>query len=453
MRVVSADGRLQADPVIDISDHVNAYWDRGLLGIAVDADFATNRSIYLLYVYEANALDPTGSKTSRLTRIRVTSDNELEDPDAPETVLLGSVAQGPCPAPADTVDCIPADGFSHAIGTVRADPDGTLWLGSGDATSWRGADAQALRTYDERSLSGKIMHVDRQGRGVPGHPFCPAESDLTKVCTKLYAKGFRNPFRFHLRPGAGPVVGRRGLGDCARSSTSPGPAAATGGRAMRARSGHRATRTSRPATTEYAAGPSAHDPPAHEYAQPPGDGTILAGPRYTGEQYPAAYQGAWFFGDYSKGLIWRMTIDAQGGDRRRHPVRLGLRGRRRPRARAQRRPRLRELRRRRGHGVGAAHRLRQPRAAPGRLRDAGAGHRAARDDPERRGHDRPGRGGDDLRVGLRGRRVGGCDRAVGRAHLCRRRPHAPPSPSAMRAGWRRATPSRCSPTSRRPPRP
>ena len=207
VRVVGADGRLQPDPVIDISDHVNSYWDRGLLGIAVDADFATNRSIYLLYVHEANALNPTGAKTSRLTRIRVTSDNELEDPDAPETVLLGSVAQAPCPAPAHTVDCIPADGFSHAIGTVRADPDGTLWLGSGDGTSWRGADPQALRTYDENSLSGKLMHVDREGRGVPGHPFCPTERDLTKVCTKLYAKGFRNPFRFHLRPGAGPVVG------------------------------------------------------------------------------------------------------------------------------------------------------------------------------------------------------------------------------------------------------
>ena len=312
VRVVSADGRLQADPVIDISDHVNAYWDRGLLGIAVDADFATNRSIYLLYVYEANALDPTGSKTSRLTRIRVRSDNELEDPDAPETVLLGSVAQGPCPAPADTVDCIPADGFSHAIGTVRADPDGTLWLGSGDATSWRGADAQALRTYDERSLSGKIMHVDRQGRGVSGHPFCPAESDLTKVCTKLYAKGFRNPFRFHLRPGAGPVVGDVGWEtreelDVTRPGRSYGWPCYEGTLRTPGYKDFAACET------EYAAVPSAHDPPAHEYAQLPGDGTILAGPRYTGQQYPAAYHGAWFFGDYSKGLIWRMTIDAQGG--------------------------------------------------------------------------------------------------------------------------------------------
>lgn len=311
VRVAGADGRLRPEPVIDISDHVNSYWDRGLLGIAVDADFATNRSIYLLYVYEANGLDPTGPKTSRLTRIRVSSDNELEDPDAPETVLLGSVAQGPCPAPANTVDCIPADGFSHAIGTVRADPDGTLWLGSGDATSWRGADAQALRTYDERSLSGKIMHVDRQGRGVGGHPFCPSESDLTKVCTKLYAKGFRNPFRFHLRPGAGPVVGDVGWEtreelDVTQAGRSYGWPCYEG--TIRTP----LYRDFAACEAEYAAGPSAHEPPAHEYAQLPGDGTIVAGPPYTGQAYPAEYQGAWFFGDYSKGLIWRMTIDAQG---------------------------------------------------------------------------------------------------------------------------------------------
>ena len=311
VRVVGADGRLHPEPVIDISDHVNSYWDRGLLGIAVDADFATNRSIYLLYVHEANGLDPTGPKTSRLTRIRVTSANELEDPDAPETVVLGSVAQGPCPAPADTVDCIPADGYSHAIGTVRADPDGTLWLGSGDATSWRGADAQALRTYDEHSLSGKLIHVDRQGRGVTGHPFCPEESDVTKVCTKLYAKGFRNPFRFHLRPGAGPLVGDVGWElreelDVTRPGRSYGWPCYEG--TFRT-SGYKDMPG---CAAQYDAGPTAHDPPSYEYAQAPGDGTIVAGPRYQGAQYPALYRGAWFFGDYSKGLIWRMTIDEQG---------------------------------------------------------------------------------------------------------------------------------------------
>jgi glucose/arabinose dehydrogenase len=310
VRVVSPDGWLQPRPVIDISDHVNAYWDRGLLGIAVDPAFATNHFVYLLYVNETTAFNPTGAKTSRLTRITVTSANQVENPGAPETILLGSAPQVPCPAPTDTLDCIPADGFSHSIGTVRAAPDGTLWLGSGDASGFWGADPKAVRTYNEHSFAGKLIHVNRDGRGLAGHPFCPAETDLTKVCTKLYAKGFRNPFRFQLRPGGGPLVGDVGWNsreelDIVQPGRSYGWPCYEG--TIRTPS----YQDLASCTAEYDAGPSAHDPPAYEYPHS-GDAAIQAGPRYEGAQYPAAYQGAWFFGDYAQGLIWRATIDQQG---------------------------------------------------------------------------------------------------------------------------------------------
>src|SRR5204863_6493168 len=95
----------------------------------------------------------------------------------------------------------------HTIGTVRADPDGSLWVGTGDASSYSSVDPLALHSQDENSLRGKVLHVDREGRGLPGHPFCPGDANLDHACTKVYAKGFRNPFRFALRPGAGPVLG------------------------------------------------------------------------------------------------------------------------------------------------------------------------------------------------------------------------------------------------------
>jgi len=324
VRVVNPGGWLQPRPVIDISDHVNAYWDRGLLGIAVDAEFATNHFVYLLYVHEADPEHPEASKTSRLTRITVTSSNRPENPAAPETVLLGSVAQAPCPAAADTVDCIPADGFSHAIGTVRADPDGTLWIGSGDASGFWGADPKAVRTYDERSFAGKLIHVDRQGRGVPGHPFCPGETDLTKVCTKLYAKGFRNPFRFQLRPGAGPLVGDVGWNgreeiNLARPGRSYGWPCYEGTRRTPSYQDLPAC------VAQYDLGPAAHDLPAYEYPHV-GNAAIVAGPRYEGTQYPAAYRGAWYFGDYANGTISRMTIDAQGAVTAVQPFATGFEG-------------------------------------------------------------------------------------------------------------------------------
>src|SRR5437870_3602063 len=48
VRVVTADGTLPPLPLIDLSSHVNAWGDRGLIGLAVDKDFASNGYLYLL---------------------------------------------------------------------------------------------------------------------------------------------------------------------------------------------------------------------------------------------------------------------------------------------------------------------------------------------------------------------------------------------------------------------
>ena len=56
-------------------------------------------------------------------------------------------------------------------------------------------------------MAGKLFHIDRNGRGLPGHPFCPADNDLTHNCTKMWGKGLRQPFRFTMRPNGGLVLG------------------------------------------------------------------------------------------------------------------------------------------------------------------------------------------------------------------------------------------------------
>src|SRR4249919_1007963 len=77
VRLMTAGGQLLPNPIIDISDHVNSYWDRGLLGIAVDASFASNHYVYLLYTWDANPLNSTGPKSSRLTRVTLADDNTV----------------------------------------------------------------------------------------------------------------------------------------------------------------------------------------------------------------------------------------------------------------------------------------------------------------------------------------------------------------------------------------
>ena len=50
VRVVK-NGQLLAEPLLDISDHVNTYSDSGLLSIAVDPDFGVDGYIYLYCTY------------------------------------------------------------------------------------------------------------------------------------------------------------------------------------------------------------------------------------------------------------------------------------------------------------------------------------------------------------------------------------------------------------------
>jgi glucose/arabinose dehydrogenase/PKD repeat protein len=310
VHVVNQNGTIQQ--LLDISDHVYGIADRGLLGIAIDSDFATNHWLYLLYVYEPTPAPSGLERTSRLTRVTVGDNNTVSD----ETVILGSV-DTPCPAPSNTVDCIPSEGDSHSIGTVRSAPDGTLWIGSGDASDWSKVDPLALRTYNEQSFAGKIIHVDRSGMGLPGHAFCPADGDLTHVCTKLYAKGLRNPFRFALREGTGPAVGDVGWEQREEIDLMTAPGRDYGWPCYEGAT-HTPGYQERPeCPAEYAKEGTADAArlPDYDYLHDESSnyqGAVIVGPVYTGGPYPADFSGDIFFGDYTGGYIKRLELDPQG---------------------------------------------------------------------------------------------------------------------------------------------
>ena len=313
---VAAPGASTASLLLDISSRVNSNHDRGLLGIALDSSFATNGYVSLVYTSDLNQLtaDSDSAAVSRLSRIQVNPDGTLVNPSSPETILLGSYSSGPCPAASNTLDCIPADGISHTIGTVRSAPDGTLWMGTGDAADFNTVNSLALRALEEQSLAGKIRQVDRNGRGLPGHPFCPSNTNLDHVCTKLHSKGFRNPFRFQMKPEGGLTVadvgwntweeidlvgagGGRSFGwSCYEASTrSPGYDNRSECQAEYAREGS----------------PTANLPPDYEYNHSVGS-AVLAGPTYPGDQYPDGYRNSIFFGDYTGNFIKRLVLDGQG---------------------------------------------------------------------------------------------------------------------------------------------
>lgn len=305
VRLVSG-GSLQSTPVLDIVSRVNPYWDRGLLGIAVDPGFASNRFFYIFATYENNASDPYGPKTSQVIRYVLQGDNTA-NPNA-GTVILGTVTGAGCPDPSLQKDCIPAEGASHAGGALMFGQDGYLYVSTGDAASFTAVDTLALRAQDNNSLAGKLLRVNANGQGVGGNPFW--NGDPNHLHSKIWAKGFRNPFRIALRPGSSmPYVGDVGWVtweevDAIPAGTNAGWPCYEGNHVQE---GYASFPT---CTALYAAGPAGKRVPLIEWSHDGGGGAAMAGAFYTGTAFPPSYQGALFYADYARGWVRSVPIDS-----------------------------------------------------------------------------------------------------------------------------------------------
>jgi|GEM_PF-1017008 len=348
----------KATPLFNLSDHVNMQQDRGLISVAVDKNYTFNRHIYIAYTFEDRTpaeIAGTPSlknlpKTQRLVRVTVPmvippADEPIKlepedtngESDDNETVVLGGYSSDSdepgvpfsetqaCPQPANLVsgdwgtanatDCIPSDSVEHTIDSVRVDPsDGTLWVSVGDgATGGSTVDPRAWRSQREESYSGKLLHVDSSGNGLSGHPFCPSESDLTKTCTKVHAKGFRNPYRFFLRPepDGRPVVSDAGWSS--REELDLVQAGKNYGWPCREGDIPTPTWSGRPECT--ALPPATFTEPLYSYDQIE-NGAVIGGITYEGNgsssDYPGEYKGAIFFGDYGSEEVWYLRLDNAG---------------------------------------------------------------------------------------------------------------------------------------------
>ncbi len=292
VRIVSG-GRLLPDAFIDLRARVNDYWDRGLLGLAADPAFAQNGFVYLFYVHEDDPFTYSGPKTSRL--VRVTAMGDEADP-ATEVVLIGG---------------IPADSPSHNGGALRFGPDGALWITTGDASSFNAVDTRALRTQQLDSLAGKLLRVGTDGRGLADNPFWNGNADAVR--SKVYAYGFRNPFRLTFRPG----TGRPYIADVGANDWEEVNAVVRGGNhgwpcveGPLPQAGYQALAECQ---ALYAQGAGVVSLPLVAYPHVPGTASVTGGAFYTGTAFPDRYRGAYFFGDFSRGALHYVSIDGADG--------------------------------------------------------------------------------------------------------------------------------------------
>ena len=140
---------------VAVPSDVVAQGEGGMMGVAIDPGFASNRRVYTCFMS-----DQSGGLDVRLVRWRLN--------DA-ATALTQR---------ADIVTGLPVSTGRHSGCRPRFGPDGRIWMGTGDA-------AMPTVPQSPTSLGGKVLRVDTNGNGVAGN--APAPFD-----PRIYSYGHRN---------------------------------------------------------------------------------------------------------------------------------------------------------------------------------------------------------------------------------------------------------------------
>jgi Glucose/sorbosone dehydrogenases len=164
VRVIK-NGLLLSAPFLNIA--VDSAGERGLLGIAFDPNFTTNKFVYIYHTVPGS---PPHNRVSRYT------------------------AAGDVAAPGSEAIILELNNLSSATnhngGGLHFGPDGKLYIGVGENAN--GSNAQTLS-----NLLGKILRINADGTIPPDNPFFNAATGNNRA---IWALGLRNPFTFAFQP-------------------------------------------------------------------------------------------------------------------------------------------------------------------------------------------------------------------------------------------------------------
>lgn len=300
-------GQLLATPALSLRDRVCADKERGLLGVVAHPSFASNHVIYLYYTYDRNddcGTDPATGPVNRVARF-VLGDDNVVDP-ASEIVLM---------------DGIPAFHGIHNAGDLHFGRDGFLYVSIGDGGCYYLDPARCATrnpvAQELNSVQGKIVRITDTG-GIPtGNPYTGPNSvrcDATgaappgKQCREIYARGFRNPFRFTFDRDASPE--RIFVNDVGGSKWEEFSLAALGGNfGWPLREGACVANS----TVDCPPPPAGLIDPIYGYPHADGCAAITAGTFVPQGVWPPEYDRSYIFGDFVCGRLWRLAPASAGG--------------------------------------------------------------------------------------------------------------------------------------------
>ena len=336
----------------DLDPKVHNFWDRGLMGLALDPQFSSGRPfVYALYTHDA-AIGGTAPRWND------------DCPTPPGPTEDGCVVSGRLSKLSGGVEQVLIEDWcqqyaSHSVGTVAFGADGALYVGAGDGASFDFADygqegnpvnpcgdppggpgtvltpptaeggalrSQDLRTSgDPATLDGTIARVNPDtGAAMPDNPNAASSDPNVR---RIVAHGLRNPYRFAFRPGTSDAylgdVGWNSWEEINRLPSFTAPVENFGWPCYEGAGRQSSYDNLNVNICEnlYAAGAGAVNAPLYAYNHSakvstescPVGGSSLSGMEfYDGGTFPSQYNGALFFSDYSRSCIWVMFPDANG---------------------------------------------------------------------------------------------------------------------------------------------
>jgi len=245
-------------------DSTGIFGVQGLMDIELDSEFEANGYYYIFY---------TKGSLNRTRVSRFTASGNQTVPGS-EVVLWQDIQ------PAEE---------EHQGGGLVFGPDGKLYITVGE--QFIAEDSQRLDSY-----RGKVLRINRDGSIPTDNPFYDGAGPNLDA---IWALGLRNPFRATFDGVTGRVIvsevggndpdiameevnllargANYGWPDCEGPCATPGSTS-----------------------------------PIYSYPHAGRDACVIGGFVYRGSQFPTAYYGSYFFGDYAQHWIRRLTFDVNG---------------------------------------------------------------------------------------------------------------------------------------------
>ena len=248
--------------------------EMGLLGVAVDPDFATNARVFFYRTEDNGGCVSSNGRSNEIVATTLTNGHI----GALEVLLTG----------------MRTDGGNHDGGCLRIGPDGKLYASVGDTGIGDGGPpGNSTNPYAQSlgALEGKILRLERNGAAPADNPFVGQAGARPEI----FAYGLRNPFRMSFDP----VGGGLWAGDVGQSTIEEVDIIVAGGN-------YRWPQCE--GTLPAASCPDIGQPeaPVYEYDRSGQNASITGGAFAVGGDQ----LGRYFFGDFVFGTIWALDVDA-----------------------------------------------------------------------------------------------------------------------------------------------